>query len=312
MNGARDIKGMTSRTLYPDGTVWECIVNERNVLHTSVGDLIPRYTRPDFRAKDLKSLSFHEDGSLHSVYLNEQTDIETPIGMFPAELVTFYEDGALNSVFPLNGQIGFGWSEEEEGALAKTYDFALLFGSITFKLNGMRFYPHGTLKSLMFWPGETVPLKTPIGEFPARIGIRLFDDGALESFEPAVPTALETPIGPVRAYDANAIAVDADVNSVHFDREGDLVQVSTSGDVIVQNETTGRTTISSRTRLGLTDDTLVKLPLALSFEEGQVTIGDGEETFAFTLADNRFLVLSDFDVSGFDCAGGCDACVGCG
>ncbi len=311
MDEARNIKGVVNRTFHANGVMDECTVNERNVLHTSVGALIPRYEYTDVRTKNLKSLSFYEDGSIHGVSLNEQTAIDTPLGEFPAELVTFYPDGALNSVFPLNGQMGFGWSEKEEGELAKSYDFALPFGDMSVKLNGMRFYPDGKLKSLMFWPGETIPLKTPVGDFSARIGIRLFDDGALESFEPSAPIMLDTPIGQVRAYDVDAIGVTADSNSVHFGHEGDLVQIKTSGDVIVQNETTGRTTVSSRTRIGLTDDTLVKLPLTLSFEEGQVTIDDGKETFTFPIEGNRFLTLSDLDLSGFRCSGECDGCPGC-
>jgi hypothetical protein len=38
-------------------------------------------------------------------------------------LITFYEDGSIESLFPLNGQISAFWSEEEEGALARKFDF---------------------------------------------------------------------------------------------------------------------------------------------------------------------------------------------
>lgn len=312
MNVAQDIKGVVNCTFYDNGTMDDCTVNEKNVLHTSVGTLIPRYAHMDFRTKNLKSLSFYEDGSIRSVSLDEQTAIDTPLGTFPAELVTFYQDGVLNSVFPLNGQMGFGWSEEEEGALAKAYDFAFPFGDIQVKLNGMRFYPNGSLKSLMFWPGETVPLTTPAGDFSGRTGIQLFDDGALRSFEPATPVMLDTPIGTIRAYDVDAIAVTADFNSVTFDHEGDLERVKMSGDVVVQNAETGRKVISSRTRLGLEDDTRVKLPLIISFkEEGHVRVDDGIEAFTFPLEGSTFLALSDFDLSGLTCSSGCDACAGC-
>lgn len=308
----QDLKGVTSCTSYADGSMRECIVNEENIIHSPVGVLIPRYTRPDFRTKELKSISFYENGSVHSVCLNEQTDIETPLGVFPAELVTFYENGTLHSIFPLNGQISFSWSEQEEGELAQIYNFHLPFGDITVKLNGMRFYPNGKLKSLLFWPGETVLLHTPAGVFSARIGVHLFEDGALESFEPAAPTEIATPIGPVLAYDVNALAVDANINSVRFDRAGRLVQVKTSGSVIIQRPDMDRMRISSPTRIGLTDNTVIKLPLALSFENEHITIDDGKQSFTFAIADNRFLVLPDFDLSGFECAGECGGCPGCG
>jgi hypothetical protein len=309
---AQDIKGVTSCTLYTNGNMRECIVNEENLIQSPVGVLIPRYTRPDFRSKQLKSLAFYEDGNIRSICLNEQTNIMTPLGTFPAELVTFYENGSLHSVFPLNGQINFGWSEQEEGELAKTYDFHLSFGTITVKLNGMRFYPHGQLKSLLFWPGETVLLQTPAGTFSARIGVHLFENGHLESFEPAVLTEINTPIGPVIAYDVNALAVDANINSVRFDPTGHLVQLKTSGKVIVQIPDAERKEISSQTRIGLMDDTLIKLPLVLSFENGIVTIDDGKDAFPFSIYDNRFLVLPDFDLSGFECSGECGNCPGCG
>ncbi len=306
-----NLKGVTSSTRYNSGALRECIVNEENVIETPLGVLIPRYSRPDVRTKELKSLSFYENGSLHSVYLNEQTDILTPLGTFPAELLTFYEDGSLFSVFPLNGQIGFGWSEEEEGALAKSYDYSLPFGEITVKLNGMRFYPSGRLKSLLFWPGETVLVNTPLGTFPTRIGVRLFEDGLLESFEPASPIIIDTPIGPVMTYDVNAMAIEADCNSVCFDHEGELVQAKTSGDIIVKSEKTGRKRISSQTRMGLIDDTVIKLALTLSFEKGRVIISDGSDTSAFEIEEHAFLVLPDYDLSGFECAGECAGCAGC-
>lgn len=305
------IEGVTNRAFFPNGMMSECVVNEKNILHTSVGDLTPRYETMDFRTKNLKSLSFYEDGSIRSVYLNEQTPISTPLGAFPAELVTFYSDGTLNSVFPLNGQIGFTWSEEDEGSLAESYTFDLPFGSLHVKVNGLRFYPGGSLKSVLFWPGQTASINTPLGMLPDRIGIRLFENGALESFEPAVPVDIDTPIGKVTAYDVAAVGIDADVNSVHFDHDGHLKKVKTSGDIIVDGQNVGHVVISSRTQLGLTDDLVIKLPISLSFEEGHVIVSDGEEEHVFAIEGNRFVAMSDFDLSGFECSGECTSCAGC-
>jgi len=305
------IHGVTNRTFFANGMLSECTVDAKNVLHTSVGDLVPRYEMMDFRTKNLKSLSFHQDGSIRSVCLNERIPIATPLGDMPAELVTFHPDGALNSVFPLNGQLGFGWSEEDEGALAEYRTFDLTFGSVRVKLNGLRFYPDGALKSILFWPGQTAPIATPLGVLPGRIGIRLFDDGSLESFEPAVPADIETPIGRVTAYDVAAVGVDADINSVHFDRQGRVANIKTSGDLIVRGRGEASTIISSKTQLGLTDDSIIKLPMSLAFEEDRLVVYDGAETHTFSLEGNRFIATPDFDLSGLSCSGGCESCAGC-
>lgn len=303
-----ELHGVTSCSRYKDGTMNECTVSERNELETSVGVLVPRYTNPDFRSKDLKSLSFFPDGSLCSVCLDTQTTIETPLGPFPAELVTFYQDGSLNSVFPLNGQMSFGWSEEEEGALAGIHDFELPFENLSVKLNGLRFYPDGRLKIIMFWPGETVQISTPLGVYPGRIGIRMYESGALRSFEPAIPIPIDTPIGDMTAFDPCAIGVDADMNSVRFDEDGHLMQFSMAGDLVVKSATRGRKVISSRTKPGFTDDAVIRLPLVVGFEKGRVGVDDGVELSTFDIADCQFLALPDFDLSGFACAGECGGC----
>jgi hypothetical protein len=178
---------------------------------------------------------------------------------------SYYEDGSLNSVFPLNGQIGFGWSEEDEGKLAPRHSFALSVGTITIKLNGIRFYPGGAIKSILFWLGETAFITTPAGDFPARIGLRFYEDGRLESFEPAVPITLNTPISPIPAYNMNALGLDADFNSVRFDTGENLIHSATSGDIIVNNPDSGRSRIASLARHGLTEDQMIRLPISLSF-----------------------------------------------
>jgi len=109
----------------------------------------------DFEKKQLAVLSFYKSGNIKSISLEQQTEISTPIGIFPAELVTFYEDGSINSLFPLNGQISGFWSEEEEGELAQKYHFSFPFGDFYAKIIGLRFYPDGRVRSLILWPNET-------------------------------------------------------------------------------------------------------------------------------------------------------------
>lgn len=304
-----DLEGITSFSEHPDGKISECTLNQPNVIHTSCGDLVPRFSRPDARSKELKSASFYPSGALRSVSLDSQSEVRTPIGLFPAELVTFYEDGRLESVFPLNGQLGFGWSEEEEKNLAETYSFGFSFGTVTAKIIGIRFYDTGEVKSLILWPDEVVSLSTPAGTFPARTGLRLFKGGQLESFEPATPITLRSPIGLVKAYDVEALTIDADHNSVRFDELGNLTGLATSGDVIVAGRSIGRRQISSRTRMALSEDVTAKLSIAISFDGDDVIIDNGVEAPHFSLSECRFLVLADIDTNALtNCDTGCDSC----
>lgn len=304
------LSGVTSSTLHPNGAIHECTVNEPNVISTICGQLVPRYERPDARSKELKSVSFYDSGALRAISLNAQQEVDTPIGKFPAELVTFHPDGTVDAVFPLNGQLGFGWSESEEKSLAETYSFEFAFGTITAKIISLRFYETGEVKSLTLWPGEIVPLHTPVGEVRARTGITVYPSGKLASFEPAVPLDMPTPIGRVRAYDVNAVTVSADSNSVRFTEDGELTHIATSGDVIVRSAERGRVQISSRTRLALATDDPVKLSIDISFDGDDVDIDNGREHHRFTISECRFLALPDIDTSGLlacdtDC-GSCD------
>jgi hypothetical protein len=303
----QELTGIASFSSWPDGGPCECRLDRENRIETPFGVFIPRYSRPGIRTKELKSLSFHRNGRLASIHLEEQALVKTPAGIIEAELLTFYEDGALNSVFPLNGQIGFGWTEEDEGKLAPRHSFALSVGTVSVKLNGVRFFPGGAIRSLIFWPGETALIKTPAGDFPARIGLRFYEDGALESFEPALPITLDSPAGPVPAYNTNAPGVDADFNSVRFDRAGNLVGAAASSDIVVNNPASGRIRVSSRTRPDLTCDRLFRLPLSLIFTEKTVCIDDGMDTREFPLENSKFLFLPDIDTE-TACGDGCASC----
>lgn len=309
MTTTLELVGITSFTAHADGSVAECTVNEPNVIATSVGDLVPRHSRPDARSKELKSVSFYPSGVVRSVSLEAQQDVTTPIGAFPAELVTFYETGEVDSVFPLNGQIGFGWSEREEKGLAETYSFGFSFGTVTTKIIGIRFYASGEVKSLILWPDDVIALRTPMGVQRVRTGFRVFPGGALESFEPASPVDMMTPIGLVRAYDVNALTIDADYNSVRFDESGTLTHISTSGDIVVRSAELGRVRIASRTRMALSKDSAVKLPITIAFSNDQVTISNGTEEHTFTISECRFLALPDIDPDGLiECDTDCNTC----
>ncbi|MDR1640152.1 MAG: membrane-binding protein [Clostridiales bacterium] len=308
---APDLEGITSQTLYSNGQLKTCRLNAFNAVDTPYGRMVPSFSPPGIRNKDLKSLSFYESGSVRSISLDAQVDVMTPMGSIPAELVTFYEDGLIEGIFPLNGQIGFGWSEEEEKDLAPAFDFSLPCGEFTAKPIALRFYPSGALKSLVLWPGEIIPVTTPIGKVETRIGFRLYEDGSLESVEPAYPTKVNSPVGLVKAYDISAVGVEADFNSLRFGPDGALQQLATSGDAIIRRNDGKRFHLRSQSRPGLLEDSLEKLPIILKFLPGECRIDNGLDSQAFKISDCEFLFLPDFDSDEIGCRGKCGGCSMC-
>ncbi|AKB32817.1 hypothetical protein MSSIH_2127 [Methanosarcina siciliae HI350] len=279
------------------------------MIRTKYGDLVPQYGDPGVRKKQLKALSFYKSGKIKNISLEQQTEINTSIGTFPAELVTFFEDGSLNSLFPLNGQISGFWSEEEEGALAQKYDFTFPFGSFSAKIIGLRFYPDGKVRSLILWPNERIIIDTPAGKIPIRVGFKLYEDGSIESAEPAKPVPVETPIGTINAYDANALGIEADKNSLGFERNGRLTSLSTFDIISVKTGSGEKRVTFPKLKPGLTDD-YEKVPIKLRFVEDSVTIDDGKQANEYRISDTTFKITGGDYTEQTSC-GDCAQCKIC-
>lgn len=222
------LRGVTNFDSYPNGQLKSCMLGEENTIHTEVGCLVPQYGDDEFGERQKKhrsALSFHPNGQIKSAALQDPAPIQTALGTFDAELVTFYEDGAVNRLFPLNGLVNGFWSENQERALARKLDFDLPIGKFSAKVIGIHFYPGGALKSLTLWPGETIRILTPIGEMDVRAGFSLYENGCVKSVEPARPIAIDTPLGSITAFDPDVIGMHADRNSVEFSPSGDLVSL---------------------------------------------------------------------------------------
>lgn len=304
--------GVTSYTTYENGRMEECRLSAYNLIPTKYGKLVPQYNNPGIRRKDTRALSFYKSGNLKSISLDSQTEIKTSIGIFPAELLTFYENGALDSLFPLNGQISFSWSEEEEGQLAKEYDFDFPFGKFTAKISGLRFYQDGSIRSLILWPGEVIEINTPSGKLPVRIGFKLYEDGSIESVEPAKPVYIKTPIGYIKTFDAAALAVDADRNSLRFDQSCNLISLTTSGDILIENKIKGvQNLISPKLRPGLMEDDYIKIPVKFLFYEGRIIIENGMEKTEYAMEEYKLNILYDDSLGEKPCYGDCSGCEGC-
>lgn len=307
-----DLKGIVSNTTYPSGQLKECKLDQYNEIRVGDRVFIPRYKKPDERKKDNKALAFYESGNIKSIALEERSEVATGLGRIRAELVTFYEDGEIDSLFPLNGQIGFGWSEEDEEKLLEEIHFTFPFADFSEKIIGLRFYHSGKLKSLILWPGRRIEINTPIGIYPVRIGFRLYENGALESFEPAVPIFIKSSIGTIVAFDQNALGIDAGFNSVSFYQDGRLKSVSTNSDIVANKISLAeRTVIYQQLRLDIMSGEMSKVPVIISFHGNQVMIDNGVEKKTFSIDDSKFLFLHDKSYMEKKCSPGSD-CSGCG
>lgn len=224
------VSGIADCTTYANGTPKSCRLSVENRLQTPFGTIIPLYRQAEIgerNKKDRRSLGFFENGRIKSIALDQALPLQTPLGFLKAEAVSFYENGAINRLFPLNGQIDGYWSERKEAELAEPMDFDLPVGKFRAKVISLHFYPSGALKSLTLWPSERITIQSPTGPIRVRKGFSLYEDGTLRSLEPAKVEELSTPIGLVKAFDAEMIGMSADLNSVQFTPAGRLGSVKT-------------------------------------------------------------------------------------
>lgn len=289
---SKGLSGIESAFFFNNGNIKECILGEKNIVHTKYGSLIPKYGPDEVRKKYNHSISFYESGVVKSIALEASTPIETPLGIFPAELVTFYESGALKRIFPLNGKISGYWTEADEGKLCEEFRFNFPFGSFCAKIISLCFYESGNLKSLTLWPGETVTLSTPAGTMPVRIGFSLFECGKLKSVEPADEITVSTPIGDIKAYDENALGINADKNSLCFCENGCISSLLTCSNKVTAFESNGEMSIIKPVIEPdpIDEEILSILPLKISFEGHYVNLQSNTSKL-FDINTTRFTII---------------------
>jgi hypothetical protein len=145
---------------------------------------------------------------------------------------------------------------------------------------------------------------------PVRIGFKLFEDGNIESVEPAEQITVKTPIGPISAYDKNALGLDADKNSLRFDRKGGLISLITFDTVIVRKSNGNGKMISPKLRPGLMDDEFEETPIKLLFDYDTVIINDGFKAVDYKVAECTFRIIHSSN-KGIKNCGNCSGCSGC-
>lgn len=213
---------------FPGGVVSSCIAARACPLSTPLGTLVPQFNAASLRKRQLPAISFHQNGMIRNLPLEDQVTIPTPLGLMPAEQVTFYDNGAVKRVFPLNGTLSGYWTQEDEASLATPVTVDTPMGLVEVTPVCMYFGPEGNLRSLTLWPGIVLDVPTPLGSIPVRSGVAYYDSGVLRSVEPVRPVAVPTPLGELLAYDQDAIGISGDQNSLRFCENGALLGLTTA------------------------------------------------------------------------------------
>jgi hypothetical protein len=305
------VSGIADCTLHANGTPKSCRLAVENRLQTPFGPIIPLYRQAELgerNKKDRRSLGFFENGRIKSIALDQAMPLQTPLGPIKAEAVSFYENGAINRLFPLNGQIDGYWSERKEAELAEPMDFDLSVGKFRAKVISVHFYPSGALKSLTLWPSERITIQTPIGPMRIRKGFSLYEDGTLRSAEPAKVEDLATPVGVVKAFDAEMIGMSADLNSIQFTPAGALGSVKTIHTGLRVKAASGAETLIEpfETISRIDDEGKRTVPMQIDFVAGTVKVV-AQHTHLFDLAQYSIATFARAHVI----REACSSCSGC-
>jgi hypothetical protein len=303
-----ELKSISLFNTYSNRQLKDCVLSEKNELITPFGSLTPQYEHAGMRRKHTYSVSLFPNGNLKRVALHDQTEVETPIGSFPAELITFYENGNIKKIFPLNGQISAYWDEDDEYNLAKEFSFEFPFGSFTTKTIGIGFYENGTVQSLTLWPKEIITIDTPIGKQRVRIGFSLYPDGSIKSFEPIRPINVLTPIGLINCFDVNASGISGDKNSLIFNEDGSIKSLITSNTRIIAAGPNNTTKVHSpmHTREAYDLDIFFQ-PLKIEFEKDMVRFN---RQYEYKIEDSRF-IAEPYAIPIHNKCSDCSSCAKC-
>jgi hypothetical protein len=261
----------------------------RTSVKTPLGDLTPNYEFDQARKKYAPSMTFHESGAIKSLRLAQVTMVPTPLGPLPAEKVTFYENGALKRLFPVDGRLSGFWSLNDEKKFNRPIELKLKFTSFRLYLSVLAFYPNGQAKSICLWPKEKLSLSLPHSgqSLPVGAGFSLYPNGQLESLEPAEPSLVATPLGPLLAHDPEATGLTADRNSLVLAPDGQIASLKSL--VIIKGYSAlGPVTLAPRVKPHpLSDIKKFHCPLTLTFLPQGLAVSHSDPGQTPTLLDYR-------------------------
>ncbi|AQR95499.1 hypothetical protein [Clostridium saccharoperbutylacetonicum] len=281
------LNGAIIASLYSTGEPEAYRIEEESELEILDTKLVPLYDFQNGRRKEFPALKVYKNGNIKSLALNNSTSINTSIGNYDVEKITFYEDGQINRIFFLDGKLSGYWTEDDEYNLSQAYNFDFKFSKFEAKIISMHFYKTQEIKSITLWPKERIKLNIGGDNFLGRIGISLYKSGELESCEPFRPIKINTPIGAIEAYDINALGIHGDSNSLKFNENGTLKALITSANTITITNKDGERILHApkKIRLYSNSEILDTITLKLEFIKNKVII---DEQFEYRLEENKF------------------------
>lgn len=276
--------------------------------------LFPRYSQPDARSRSKESVVRYEDGELKSIYLESISEIHTPIGILPAEYITFYRNEKIHRVFPVYGQISGFWTEVEEKELLTKSTVKIGDTLYSGMFSCICFYETGEVKSLTIWPGELIEVDTTYGKIVVRYGISFYKDGKMQSLEPEKSTVIEHRTGIYIAHNPFAIGVTGDDNSLCFDEEGKVVKLTTVLTGIRCIPSNGEPEFELKAKLMLSPYDIMEdilIPVEVTFEKEGISFTDScKLTRFYSYSQYSLCAYQERDNIPYMCSGDCSGCNG--
>jgi len=304
------LEGIAFSEYYENGVLKRCILKQKNTINIPCGILIPQYEDDGKRKKLMKSITFYENGNIESIVLQDSLSVNTRLGSFPAEMITFYESGAIKRIFPVFGSISAFWTAEDENNISPELQINLPFDVFKGKVINITLYETGELKSITLWPKDTILIKTHAGEIQTRIGFCLYPDGKIKSVEPYSALSVNTPIGKVLAFDPEALGIDGESNSLVFSENGNVKSLITSMAQITVFRRDGTEIVHkpSFKKSYYFDDKLAVVPMKISFSDGCICFAKRKSKKSdaeYKISECSFRI-DDFVTN--DCHNTCDEC----
>jgi hypothetical protein len=309
-----ELVGTFVETFHKNGHLKECMVEACNSLQTEYGVLIPKYQITETRTKHRNAIEFFPSGVLKSIYLEEQTLFQTPLGEIPAELVTFYENGNIHRIFPRYGGVSGYWSEEEEKNLVQNLSIKLPGLEIHNKISCICFYQNTNIKSITFYPGETGNVEHNGKIIQFRLGIAFYENGKVKSLEPARQSVVDTKIGKILAFDNNPLGIHGDENSLEFYESGEIKKVTTEATAFeFADKEKNLIQLKADFRPSLLDiEKQVIVPIIIEFDNEQIEVTDSDQQKQiFSLLEFTGEAKVNKEYSFESSCGECSSCSGC-
>ena len=134
------LNGATIASSYSTGEPEAYRIEEESELEILERKFVPLYDFQNGRRKEFPAIKVYKNGNIKSLALNTSTPINTSIGIYDVEKITFYEDGQINRIFFLDGKLSGYWTEEDEYNLSKAYSFNFNFSKFEAKIISLHFY----------------------------------------------------------------------------------------------------------------------------------------------------------------------------